>query len=203
MLTALGLLAATLIIVYTWPQTLRVLRTGDVTGIALPALVASMACTVCWLGFGLLTADAAQIFCNSASLLGSAALLSVVHRRRPFTGRGVLVAAGAVVVAAAVGALAGGAGGLATAGALIGTSAQLPQLRNAWAGRVAGLSVASFGLLTVAEIAWCVYGACQGTPQVWGSAVATMGIAAAIVVLTRRHRRAATGPVEELELALT
>lgn len=189
MLTVIGLLAAFLTVAFGWPQILRVARTGDVDGIALPAVFAGVGCGVFWGGFGLLTADAAQISCNVVALAGSAVLLVLIHRRRPITLTTAAVAAVVLVGGAATGWVLGGAPALATVAAGIGVLSQLPQLRNALAGRVAGVSVPAFVVLVAAQASWCVYGLGQGTVQVWAAAAAQALIAVAVAALTGWHQR--------------
>jgi uncharacterized protein with PQ loop repeat len=204
MTAALGFLAATLSITVVWPQLWLSVRHGRTNGLSPTSCWLAVALNLCWLTFGLLIGDPAQILTNSLVGLGNGAVLvallagqprlrSARMLRRTATGAAalVLLAAGcgaAVLLGAApaaVGAVLGAVVGV------VGALAALPQplslLRDPDRD-VSGLSETRWRLGASACATWVGYGWLIDQPTMWLSA--GVGLACSLTVCaTLRSRR--------------
>src|SRR4051794_2767655 len=103
MTAALGFAAAALSISLVWPQVWLSCRRGRTRGLSPTACWLGVGLNVCWLTFGLLTADPAQVITNAVVGAGNTAVLAALLSSRPHlrTPAGLLrSAAGAVGLAA-------------------------------------------------------------------------------------------------------
>ncbi|RBY88174.1 hypothetical protein DQ244_16665 [Blastococcus sp. TBT05-19] len=197
MSAALGVLASFLSIALVWPQVWLSCRHRRTLGMSPTGTWLAVALNYCWLTFGVLTADPAQIVTNTVVGAANTALLLALLVTQPrLRARGVLLrtasgalclvafatgsAAVVVVLGADPAALAGPLGATAS---LVGAAACLPQPLSLLRNRdqdVSGLSPARWVLGAGACAAWTAYGLALGQPAVWLSAA--VGLAAAGVV---------------------
>jgi uncharacterized protein with PQ loop repeat len=222
MIAALGFFAATLSICNVWPQVWRSCRHGRTRGLSPTAAWLGVGLNLCWLTFGVLTRDPAQVLTNTVVGAGNTAVLIAVLVTRPqlrsarallrsAAGCAALAALAAASVAAVV---VGGVAPPAVAPALgavvsvVGAAAALPQpvslLRNP-AQDLSGLSPARWWLGAGSCASWVTYGWLHDQPTVWLSA--GVGLCCALVVcgVLRAARRiaqpVATGTVLRPALA--
>src|SRR5919112_1143607 len=76
MIAALGFLAAALSISTTWPQVWRSCRQGRTQGLSPTGSWLAVALNVCWLTFGLLIHDPAQVVTHALVGIGNTAVLA-------------------------------------------------------------------------------------------------------------------------------
>jgi uncharacterized protein with PQ loop repeat len=221
MIAVLGLLAAALSIAVIWPQVWLSCRHGRTLGLSPTSTWLSVALNLCWLSFGLLTGDAAQILThvvvgggNTAVL--AALLLSQPHLRSP---RMLIrtAAGGAGLAALALGSLASvalldaaPAVVAATLGSVIGlvgaAAALLQPLRLVLdPGRdLSGLSPKRWQLGAGSCAMWTTYGLLIAQPMVWLSAGFGLGCAVVMCALLRRGRPLqSVGVLTELRPAMS
>jgi uncharacterized protein with PQ loop repeat len=221
MIAVLGLLAAALSIAVIWPQVWLSCRHGRTLGLSPTSTWLSVALNLCWLSFGLLTGDAAQILThvvvgggNTAVL--AALLLSQPHLRSP---RMLIrtAAGGACLAALALGSLASvalldaaPAVVAATLGSVIGlvgaAAALLQPLRLVLdPGRdLSGLSPTRWQLGAGSCAMWTTYGLLIAQPMVWLSAGFGLGCAVVMCALLRRGRPLqSVGVLTELRPAMS
>jgi uncharacterized protein with PQ loop repeat len=219
MIAVLGLLAAALSIAVIWPQVWLSCRHGRTLGVSPTSTWLSVALNLCWLSFGLLTGDAAQILTHVVVGAGNTAvlaalLLSQPHLRSPRT----LIrtaAGGAGLAALAAGSLASVALGAApavvaaTLGSVIGlvgaAAALLQPLRLVLdPGRdLSGLSPARWQLGAGSCAMWTTYGLLIAQPMVSLSAGFGLGCAVVMCALLRPGRAPqSVGVLPELRPAM-
>ncbi|GAB2693207.1 SemiSWEET transporter [Thalassiella azotivora] len=209
MTVLLGWLATTLSISLLWPQVWRSCLQRRTSGLSATACWLGVALSACWLLYGVLLSDTAQVATNAAALVASLAILVALLVTQPalrsprsllLSGGGaalLLLGAAAVLVAALLPGVDPVAVGL-TFGLVISavnTLACVPQplalLRDPGQD-LSGLSPARWVLSASANTTWLVYGVLTGQPAVWTSA--TTALVAALVVcgvllVTARSRR--------------
>src|SRR3954454_9264418 len=83
MIAALGFLAATLSITVIWPQVWRSCRHGRTLGLSPTSSWLGVALNVCWLTFGVLIGDPAQIVTNAVVGVGNTAVLTALLIAQP------------------------------------------------------------------------------------------------------------------------
>ena len=83
MIAALGFLAAAVSISVTWPQVWRSCRHGRTLGLSPTASWLGVALNVCWLTFGLLIGDPAQVLTHSFVGMGNGAVLAALLISQP------------------------------------------------------------------------------------------------------------------------
>src|SRR4051794_8043768 len=206
MTAALGFAAAALSISLVWPQVWLSCRRGRTRGLSPTACWLGVALNLCWLTFGLLTGDPAQIVTNIVVGAGNSAVLAALLISQPQLRTPALLlrsAAGAAVLAAlavgsigAVVALGAAPGAVATAlGAVISVVAAgaacvqpLTLLRNR-VQDLSGLSAVRWRLGAGANASWLSYGLLRHEPAVLLSA--GIGFGGAVVVCGLLTRRAA------------
>ncbi|RZU32582.1 SemiSWEET transporter [Blastococcus saxobsidens] len=210
MSAALGVLASTLTIALVWPQVWLSCRHRRTRGMSPTGTWLAVALNACWLVFGLLTGDPAQIVTNAVVGAANTGLLLALLLTQPhLRSRGVLLrtASGALcLVAFAVGSglvvvLLGAdpaavAGPVASAASLVGAAAALPQPVSLLRDRtqdLSGLSPARWVLGAAANAAWAGYGWVLGQPSVWLSASVGLGCSL-VVCAVLRHRRPTAAP---------
>jgi uncharacterized protein with PQ loop repeat len=175
MIAALGCLAATLSIAVVWPQVWRSCRNRRTLGLSPTSAWLAVGLNVCWLTFGALTGDPAQMVTNAVVGTGNTAVLTALlltqpHLRsrrallRTATGAAGLIAlaAGSVLTVAVLGVSpAAVASALSSVIAVVGSIAALPQplrLLRDRAQDVSGLSLARWRLGAGACASWTGYG---------------------------------------------
>jgi uncharacterized protein with PQ loop repeat len=207
MIAALGFFAATLSICTIWPQVWRSCRHGRTLGLSPTATWLAVGLNLCWLTFGVLTGDPAQVLTHAVVGAGNTAVLLAVLATRPrLRSRRVLLptAAGSAGLAAlaagslaAVAVLGADPAEVATAlGAvvsLIGAAAAVPQpvrlLRDPTQD-LSGVSPARWWLGAVSCASWVVYGWLLDQPLVWLSAGFGLCCALVVCAVLRAARRA-------------
>ncbi|RBY98032.1 hypothetical protein DQ237_03840 [Blastococcus sp. TF02-8] len=215
MSAALGVLASTFSIALVWPQVWLSCRHRRTLGMSPTSTWLAVALNFCWLTFGVLTGDPAQIVTNAVVGAANTALLLALLLTQPQQrARGALLrtASGAVCLvsfaagSAGVVALLGVdaaviAGPLGATASLVGAAACLPQPLSLLRDRsqdVSGLSPARWVMGAGSTAAWTAYGLSLGQPAVWMSAA--VGLACALVVCgvvldPRARRSTAAVPV--------
>jgi uncharacterized protein with PQ loop repeat len=216
MTAALGFLAATLSITVIGPQIWLSCRHRRTNGLSPTACWLAVGLNLCWLTFGLLIGDPAQILTNAVVGTGNTAVLLALLLARPeLRSAGMLrrtAVGAAVLVALAVGSLASvvllGADPAAAGTALgavigvVGALAALPQPLSLLRDRtqdVSGVSETRWRLGAGSCGSWVAYGWLIEQPTMWLSA--GFGLMCALTVCaTLRVRRegAAGGPITEL-----
>jgi uncharacterized protein with PQ loop repeat len=213
MTAALGFLAATLSICVVWPQVWLSCRHRRTSGLSPTSCWLGVSLNLCWLTFGLLSGDPAQVATNAVVGAGNTAVLVAVLVTRPqLRSRGVLLrtapgAAGLAVLAigslAAVGLLGADrtavAAALGLATCLVGALASVPQPLSLLGDRtqdLSGLSPARWWLGAGACATWVAYGRLVDQPAVWLSAA--FGLCCALVICAILRARRPVPPVAEL-----
>ena len=206
MIAALGFLAAALSISVVWPQVWRSCRHGRTLGLSPTTAWLGVALNLCWLTFGVLIGDPAQIVTNALVGAGNTAVLIALLIAQPQLRRGRMLlrtAAGAAALASlAVGTLlavlvlgadqAGIAAALSGVISLVTVAAGLPQplsLLRDRAQDVSGLSLARWRLGAGSCASWTSYGWLIDQPAVWLSAA--FGLACALVMCALLRARTA------------
>jgi uncharacterized protein with PQ loop repeat len=214
MIAALGFLAALFSISLTWPQVWRSCRQGRTLGLSPTAGWLAVALNLCWLTFGVLIGDAAQIVTNSVVGVGNSAVLIALLLARPdLRTRWVLLrtasgAAGLVVLAvSSLAAVALRADAVAVAAtlssviSLVGAAAALPQPLSLLRDRtqdVSGLSAARYRLGVGSCASWTSYGWLIDQPGVWLSA--GFGLCCALLMCALLRARRTGAPVRPVAL---
>ena len=175
MIAVLGMLAAALSISVVWPQVWRSCRHGRTLGLSPTTAWLGVALNLCWLTFGVLIGDPAQIVTNAVVGAGNTAVLVALLLTRPSLRHGRMLlrtAAGAAVLAAlAAGSLLSVlllnahpvvvAAALSGVTSLVGAAAGVPQPLSLLRDRtqdVSGLSPARWRLGAGACASWASYG---------------------------------------------
>ena len=184
MIAALGCLASTLAIAVVWPQVWRSCRHRRTLGLSPTSAWLAVGLNVCWLTFGALTGDPAQMITNAVVGTGNTAVLVALLLTQPHlrTRRmllrtsvgavGLVAFAGASVLAVVVldARPAAVAATLSAMNALVGSINALPQplrLLRDRAQDMSGLSVARWRLGAGACASWTSYGWLGHQPAVW------------------------------------
>jgi uncharacterized protein with PQ loop repeat len=206
MIAVLGCLAATLSIAVVWPQVWRSCRHRRTLGLSPTSAWLAVGLNVCWLTFGALTGDPAQMITNAVVGTGNTAVLAALlltqpHLRtrrmllRTAAGAACLVALAAVSVltVAVLGAQpAAVAAALSSVIAVVGSIAALPQPLRLLRDRsqdVSGLSVARWRLGAGSCASWTSYGWLGHQPAV--SLGAGVGLTCALLMCTLLRTRTA------------
>lgn len=184
MIAALGCLASALSIAVVWPQVWRSCRHRRTLGLSPTSAWLAVGLNVCWLTFGALTGDPAQMITNAVVGTGNTAVLAALLVTQPHlrTHRMLLRTA---VGAAGLLALAGGsalavtllgaspvavATALSSVIAVVGSIAAIPQpfgLLRDRAQDVSGVSLARWWLGAGSCASWTSYGWLGHQPAVW------------------------------------
>ena len=209
MIAASGFLAAALSISNIWPQVWRSCRLGRTQGLSPTSSWLAVALNLCWLTFGLLIHDPAQVVTHAVVGTGNTAVLAALLIARPeLRSRRVLArtAAGAAGLAALA---AGGAATVTLLGVaassvatplgsvvtLVGMAAALPQLLGILFDRnrdLSGMSPARWYLGAASCTCWVSYGWLLHQPTMWLSAGFGLvcAVATCMVLRTRTARPA-------------
>jgi uncharacterized protein with PQ loop repeat len=175
MIAALGCLAATLSIAVVWPQVWRSCRHRRTLGLSPTSAWLAVGLNVCWLTFGALADDPAQMITNAVVGTGNTAVLTALLLTQPHlrtrrtlvrTAAGaaglVTLATGSVLTVAVLGiAPAAVAAALSSVIAVVGSIAALPQPLRLLRDRtqdVSGLSLTRWRLGAGACASWTSYG---------------------------------------------
>jgi uncharacterized protein with PQ loop repeat len=215
MIAALGFLAASLSIVVIWPQVWLSCRRGRTRGLSPTSCWLAVGLNLCWLTFGLLVGDTAQITTHAVVGAGNTAVLTALLAAQPQlrTGRMLLrTAAGfcglAVLAAGSLAAVsmlgsdpATVATTLGSVISLVGAAAALPQLLSLFDRNtdLSGLSPARWWLGAGSCASWVSYGWLLGQPIVWLSAGFGLGCALITCAVLRAR---GTAPRPELRPAV-
>jgi uncharacterized protein with PQ loop repeat len=206
MIAVLGCLAATLSIAVVWPQVWRSCRHGRTLGLSPTSAWLGVALNLCWVTFGVLTGDPAQIVTNAVVGIGNTAVLAALLLAQPHlrtrrmllrTAAGavclVALAAGSVLTVAVLGAdPAAVAATLSSVIAFVGAVAALSQPLGLLRDRtqdVSGLSLARWRLGAGSLASWTSYGWLGHQPAV--SLGAGFGLTCALVMCVLLHGRTA------------
>lgn len=210
MIAVLGFLAASLSIAVVWPQVWRSCRHRRTLGLSPTSAWLAVGLNVCWLTFGALTGDAAQMITNAVVGTGNTAVLIALLLTQPQlrTRRMLLrTSAGAVVLVVLAGASilavvvlgarpAAVAATLSAMNALVGSINALPQplrLLRDRAQDMSGLSVARWRLGAGACASWTSYGWLGHQPAVWlGAAFGTTCAVLMCLILSSRTAQPAS-----------
>jgi uncharacterized protein with PQ loop repeat len=209
MIAALGFLAAALSIAVVWPQVWRSCRHGRTLGLSPTSAWLGIALNLCWLTFGVLIGDPAQIVTNAVVGAGNTAVLVALLIAQPHlcskqmllrTAGGAAglaaLAAGSLLAVALLGAHpAAVAATLSAVISLVGAAAALPQPVSLLRDRtldVSGLSPARWRLGAGSCASWTSYGWLIDQPAVWGSA--GFGLSCALVMCAILRSRRTTRP---------
>jgi uncharacterized protein with PQ loop repeat len=208
MIAALGFFSAALSISVVWPQVWRSCRHGRTLGLSPTTSWLAVGLNLCWLTFGLLTGDAAQVITHVVVGVGNTAVLAALLRAHPHLRRGPMLlrtAAGAWALAA----LAAGsalsvvllaadpaavATGLSAMTSLVAAAAAVPQPMSLLldpAQDISGLSPARWRLGAGSCASWMGYGWFVGEPVVWMSA--GFGLACAVLMCALLRARPTAG----------
>jgi uncharacterized protein with PQ loop repeat len=204
MIAALGFFAAALSIAVVWPQVWLSCRHGRTLGLSPTASWLGVALNLCWLTFGLLIGDPAQILTNAVVGAGNAAVLVALLIARPElrspqvllrTALGaaglVALAAGSLTAVALLGADRAAVGmALGSVISLVAVAAGLPQPLSLLLDRdqdVSGLSPARWRLGAGSCASWVSYGWLIEQPMVYLSA--GFGLCCALVMCAVLHVR--------------
>ncbi len=206
---ALGVLASTLSIALVWPQVWLSCRHRRTGGMSPTGTWLAVALNLCWLTFGLLTGDPAQIVTNAVvGAANTALLLALLVTQPQLRSRRILLRTALAAVALAALAV-GCAAAVAVLGAapdaaaallgpvacLTGAAAALPQPLGLLRDRtqdLSGLSPARWVLGAGSSASWMLYGLLLGEPAVWLSAGVGLGCAV-VVCSVLRSRPAPAG----------
>lgn len=175
-----GLLAAALITACVVPQVIRVLRSRDLTGVSTTA--AAQACLSCgaWTAYALAAGMglAALSSCLGTALWGTIAAVSAARSRR-WPSAWVAVWGLTVAVAAIA--------GLTVLGVVLLAEALTNTLPQAWHARrqVAGVSVATYVMMTSGAACWVVYAVDAGDWPLSASSLLKAAVCLYIVWLVR------------------
>jgi uncharacterized protein with PQ loop repeat len=209
MIAALGFLAPLLSISLTWPQVWRSCRHRRTLGLSPTSAWLAVALNLCWLTFGVLIGDLAQMVTNAVVGVGNGAVLIAVLLTRPElrtrrmllrTAIGAAGLAGLAVLSLAAVALHADrvavAAGLSSVVSLVGAAAALPQPVSLLRDRtqdVSGLSAARYRLGVGSAASWTSYGWLNGEPGVWMSA--GVGLCCALLMCALLRSRRTVSPV--------
>ena len=160
----LGAAAAASSLLFVWPQVVRLLRTGDVDGVSVPATLWASVAYVLWMIYGGREGLPFVVLANLQATVGFLIVVLLAARRRPVplpvwtvAGLGVVLLGAAAVAAptAAVGALA----------IVAGASGFVPQTIVALRDQdLSGLSITTYLLIALSTSVWAAYGIAEADP---------------------------------------
>jgi uncharacterized protein with PQ loop repeat len=199
MTAVLGFFAATLSITLIWPQVWLSCRHRRTLGLSPTSSWLAISLNLCWLTFGILIGDPAQVVTNAVVGVGNSALLAALLITQPhLRSRRMLLrtapgaACLATLAAASMGSVAILGAEPATVAAvlgsvisLVGAAAALPQplsLLRDRAQDLSGLSPTRWRLGAGSCVSWATYGWLNNQPMVYLSA--GVGLCCAVVVCT-------------------
>jgi len=207
MIAALGFLAAALSIALVWPQVWLSCRHGRTLGLSPTSAWLGVSLNLCWLTFGVLIGDPAQVVTNVFVGAGNTAVLVALlmaqpelrSRRRllrtaPGAAGLVTLAAVSITSVALLGADPTAAAlTLSSVISLVGSAAAVPQPLSLLRDRtqdVSGLSPARWRLGAASGASWAGYGWLIEQPTVWMSA--GFGLCCALVMCSLLSARPAS-----------
>ncbi|WP_448627486.1 SemiSWEET transporter [Geodermatophilus sp. URMC 64] len=219
MIAALGFLAAALSITVVWPQVWLSCRHGRTLGLSPTSTWLAVGLNLCWLTFGVLIGDPAQIVTNAVVGAGNAAVLAALLNAQPRLRSSAMLrgtasgaaglatlAAGSLVAVDVLGAdPAAVAGTLGSVVTLVGAAAALPQLLGILFDRtrdLSGMSPARWYLGAGSCTSWVGYGVLVDQPAMWLSAGFSLCCAVVTCGVLRARRTAPAGPLVALRPAV-
>ena len=227
MTAVLGFSAAALSISNIWPQVWRSCRHGRTLGLSPTSSWLAVALNLCWLAFGLLIGDPAQIVTNAVVGAANTAVLAALLLTQPelrsrttlvrtaagAAGLAVLALGGLTAVAVLDVAAAPVAASLGSVITVVGMAAALPQLLGISFDRtrdLSGMSPARWYLGAASCASWSAYGALIGQPMLVLSAGFGLVCAVATCAVLRTRRtapsarlaRLAQGPVRPVHVVV-
>ena len=190
-----GLAAVVSSLLFVWPQVVRLVRTRDPQGISPIGALWAMGGFTLWTAYGLDRHLYPIVVANGQALVGFAIVLGLRLRWGDPTGAFRTFAAPAAGMVLLVGATASSTV-VGIAAISIGATSFLPQAFVAWrAPDVAGVSAATYILLTVSASLWIVYGLLRRDPLVVAPNLLIVPTAAVIAVrATRAQAQAPPDP---------
>jgi len=211
MIAALGFLAAALSIAVVWPQVWLSCRHRRTLGLSPTSAWLGVALNLCWLTFGALIGDPAQIVTHAIVGAGNTAVLVALLRTQPHLRRRrtllrtsggaaglASLAAGSTLSVAVLGARpAAVAATLSGVISLVGSVAALPQPLRLLRDRtqdVSGLSPTRWRLGAGSGAAWAGYGWLIDQPAVYLSAAFGLSCALLMCALLRARTAALAAP---------
>ncbi|WP_175543519.1 SemiSWEET family transporter [Micromonospora pattaloongensis] len=184
-IAVLGLVAAVIGIIGSFPQVVRLMRASHADGVSFASAVLGLLSTATWLTYGVTLGDPTQIVANVPTLVAAMMLVALIVRRAGApVGRAV---AGILGWGAAIGLvfLLGGVAAVGTAAAAVSIVRQVPQVRLAFSGApLDGLSPTTYLFAITSGSLWTAYGLALGLVPVWANALIAVVLSAA--VLARR-----------------
>lgn len=160
----LGAAAAASSLLFVWPQVVRLVRTGDVDGVSVPATLWASVAYVLWMIYGGREGLPFVVLANLQATVGFLLVVVLAARRRPeppvvwaaaATGAVLLATAALAAPTAAVGAMA----------IVAGSSGFVPQtivaLRE---DDLSGLSITTYLLIALSTSVWAAYGIAEADP---------------------------------------
>ncbi|WP_432548480.1 SemiSWEET family sugar transporter [Kineococcus sp. SYSU DK004] len=185
LISALGLVAASIGIVTGVPQVLRLLRSPDASGLSYPSTVLGVLGAGTWLTYGLMLLDPAQLVANVPGLACAVLTAALAARRLGVRLGTTWLAVGAWSAAVAVTAVVAGATAVGVAATVVSLVRMVPQVRTALGGEpLNGIAPATFALTQLSALLWTVYGAATSQESVVVCSLVSALLAG--VVLSRR-----------------
>jgi uncharacterized protein with PQ loop repeat len=206
MTAALGFAAAALSISLVWPQVWLSCRRGRTRGLSPTACWLAVGLNVCWMTFGLLAGDPAQVVTNVVVGIGNSAVLVALLLTQPqLRTRAVLLrsAAGAAglatVAASGVGAVVVFGAASATVAPVLGAVVSLVAAAAACVQPLtllldrtvdlSGISATRYRLGACANASWVGYGWLREQPEVFLASGIGLGCALVVCTLLVTRRR--------------
>ena len=167
LIPALGLTAATIGVLTSVPQVVRLARTPDADGLSAASSLLGVLSAGSWLAYGVLLLDPAQLVGNVPGLAAAVVTAALVYRRVGLPQvRGQLMTAAYALALAGVWSVAG-VEGVGVAATVVSLVKMAPQLRVVVrGGSLSALSPATYLLATAAAVLWTAYGLAMGQASV-------------------------------------
>lgn len=160
----LGAAAAVSSLLFVWPQVVRLVRTGDVDGVSVPATLWASVAYVLWMIYGGREGLPFVVLANLQATVGFGLVVLLAAGRRPVPPAVWLTAAlgAALLGVAAVAAPTTAVGALAIAA---GASGFVPQTIVALRDQdLSGLSITTYLLIALSTSVWAAYGIAEADP---------------------------------------
>ncbi|RJK96349.1 SemiSWEET family transporter [Vallicoccus soli] len=193
----LGTLASALSMTCGLPQLWRTCGRGEVAGLPPARFWLGVAMSACWLVYGVVTLDPAQLVTNAVvGAMGVAQLVALLRLSAEARETASSYASGLAAWLGLVGAAAvsGGAGAVGLLGAVVGVGSTLPQLLHLLRERgadVSGISLPGLVATVACAATWAAYGALRGEAAVCVPAALQTGVHLWTLSLVAAARRAA------------
>jgi len=143
---------------FTIPQAYRVVRRNTVEGVSVFAQMQSLSASILWVVYGIAAKTPLVVLANVMTIIGFGVVVATQVRHRVVTLQRVLFVESAVVAAAFI-SMALSLDVLGVIAVVVGGTGILPQvIRAARTTHLVGVSVATFALVTMMSVSWCIYG---------------------------------------------